>query len=306
MSTFGVTGCYDVMFLYSGNLNVPENLRNYTKDVFVKNASAALDSNQLSTHEYFSESKVIGAIEFHQGSLNSRSSATSYALSNTISTLVEVRGVGIGKTSFKRRTNAAFLVASSYLKTAYNRVNEVKEVLAEASRKREEAVVSSKTEVTEKPLTFIDLEKEEKIDIPVRIKEAWFAKSVLTRKRPTAYLILPEYKTLAEKLRILGVHVDSLEMAKSLETETYRVTDYLQDAEKFEEVNRQEVSTTLSTTTREFPKGTFIVQMDQPRANLAIEVLEPEASNSFISFDVLHTSMNAELPVYRYLKKEAL
>lgn len=32
----GISSFYDVMFLYTGNLNVPQNLRNYTKDVFVK------------------------------------------------------------------------------------------------------------------------------------------------------------------------------------------------------------------------------------------------------------------------------
>jgi hypothetical protein len=39
---------------------------------------------------------------------------------------------------------------------------------------------------------------------------------------------------------------------------------------------------------------------------LAVEVLEPEAPNSFISFGVLETTLNAVLPIYRYLKTEKL
>ena len=43
--------------------------------------------------------------------------------------------------------------------------------------------------------------------------------------------------------------------------------------------------------------------MNQKRANLIIEILEPEAPNSFVSFGVLETKLNQELPIYRLSKK---
>jgi len=46
--------------------------------------------------------------------------------------------------------------------------------------------------------------------------------------------------------------------------------------------------------------------MNQPKSNLAVEVLEPEAPNSFVSFSVLKTELNQELPIYRYLAKTTL
>jgi hypothetical protein len=55
-----------------------------------------------------------------------------------------------------------------------------------------------------------------------------------------------------------------------------------------------------------FPKGTYVVYLNQAKANLAIEVLEPEASSSFVSFCVIKTKKDAELPIYRYLLKEKL
>ena len=39
LSTFGISNPYDVMFLHTGNLNVPENIRNIIDTLFVKNAS---------------------------------------------------------------------------------------------------------------------------------------------------------------------------------------------------------------------------------------------------------------------------
>jgi len=41
--------------------------------------------------------------------------------------------------------------------------------------------------------------------------------------------------------------------------------------------------------------------MNQRRSNIIIEVLEPEAPNSFVSFGVLKTSKGAMLPIYRIL-----
>ena len=43
--------------------------------------------------------------------------------------------------------------------------------------------------------------------------------------------------------------------------------------------------------------------MDQKNANLAIEVLEPEAPNSFVSYGLIKTEKNSDLPYFRLLKK---
>jgi hypothetical protein len=79
------------------------------------------------------------------------------------------------------------------------------------------------------------------------------------------------------------------------------VTKYNQDAEEYEGARMQKVSTDLNEITQEFPKGTVILYLNQPKGNIAIEVLEPEASNSFVSFDLIKTELGAELPIYRYV-----
>ncbi len=71
-------------------------------------------------------------------------------------------------------------------------------------------------------------------------------------------------------------------------------------------MNLQTVKTTLQSEFITFPTGTYIVYMNQDNSNLAIEVLEPEAPNSFISFGVLETQQTNKLPIYRYLKTEKL
>jgi len=305
-STFGIAGYYDVMFLYSGNLNVPESLRKYTKTRFVSQAQTALDAAGLSHHDYISTTKHLGSIHFNQGSENSRSSATSYALTNCVSSLIEVRGIDLGRTSFKRRINTAFIIAISYIKTAYENGAEVKAEIQQAEAAKGEAVLKTKKQVSEQSIQVIDLDKSELMNLEVTIRDALQLTPVNTRARAAAYLILPEQSAAIEKLKILGLEIQVLEKATEVEVEQYRIETYEQEAEKYEGVNRQTVTAKLELIKKTFPIGTAIVYMNQSNANLAMEVLEPEVQNSFVTFEVIETKEGDTLPIYRYLKTEVL
>lgn len=304
LSTYGITSIFDAMFLYSGNLNVPANLRHFTKEVFVKNATEAMDTYELRHHDYVSTRRFMGDILFNQGSINARSSATSFALTNAVSCLFEVRGVGIGRTSFKRRVFTTFLLATSFLETAYGHVEEVKKEIGLAKVSRAEAVVTSKRKQSQQALQTIDLDKTEEITLEVKVRDAWESSPVLKRARPSAYLILPSEAAVIEKLQILGLQLNVLAETDTFYVESYTVTDYERAPEKYEGVFQQNVTTRTTWVEKSFPPGTYILNLNQDKANLAIEVLEPEAPNSFVSFAVIETSQGAELPVYRYMKSK--
>lgn len=304
LSTYGITSAYDAMFLYTGNLNVPENLRNYTKDRFVSAAKMVLDEHNLLHHDYISTTKFLGRIHFNQGSESSRSSATSYALTNCVSTLLEIRGVGIGRTSFKRRIQSASLIAFSYMNTAYENSEELKAEIATAEAAQGSAALVTKRKVYKDTIQTIDLDKNEMIDFKVTIRDALQLKLQKERPRPFAYFILPEQKAIINRLKTLGVEISLLQESKQFEVESYMVTEYEREAKKYEGVNRQTVSTELKIMTKSFPKGTAIVLMNQSNANMAMEVLEPEVKNSFITFEVIETKLGAELPIYRLTKPD--
>lgn len=307
LSTYGITPFYDVMFMYSSNLNVPKNLRDYTKTRFVENAAKLLDDNKLSHHDYFTSDKILGELQISQGSVSARSSATSYALTNAISSLIEIRGGGLGRTSLKRRVYSTFLVASSYLKTAYDNLEEVKtEIKTAVDNPNAEVVVKSKSPVSKQMLNVIDLETNKQIEVEVNLADASKVTATLSRTRPTAYILPPTMEVLAGKLKILGIQIQQLTAPIEVEVENYIVTEYQKDAEETENVFRQDVRTKTVMVKRSFPVGSYVIYMNQPKSNLAIEVLEPEAPNSFVSFSVLHTEKNQELPIYRYLAKTTL
>lgn len=302
MGSFGIANAFDVMFLFSGNLNIPKNLREFTHQKFVKNASKVLDENGLRNHPYISTRKIKGDIHFNQGSISARSSATNYALSNAVSSLIEIRGVNLGRTSFKRRIQSLFLVATSYLKTAIENKKELKEAIAKAIITQKDIVVTSKRKVYKGKLPMLDLDTEEIIEIEVVKRDAWLATPNLTRATPKGYLIDASEKEIIKKLQILGVKVDELNDEEEFEVEHYKIEDYKRNSKKYEQMNLQKVGTNIQTQKKMFPKGTFKVYLNQKNANMVVEVLEPEAPNSFVTFGLIKTKKGATLPIYRILK----
>ncbi len=299
MGDFGITSAYDAMFLYSSNLNVPENIRSLTDTLFVDDARAALDEHKYRHEDYMSTGDYFGEIHFNKGGSSARSSANSYALANSISSVIEVRGIRLGRTSFKRRINITYTIGISFLKTASEHVDLVKQTLKEAQSMRQKIAVKTAKRVYEDTIKVIDLDSYKLIDLPVTIRDAKGATATLTRKQPEAYILSKDLGFLVEKLKILGLEVETLEQDETLSVEAYKVTEFNRDETKYEKMNLQTVTTEIQAKQIAFPKGSFRVSTHQKNAPLLFEVLEPERPNSFISFGVLETDLNQELPLYR-------
>lgn len=307
LGDWGINSPYDVMFLYSGNQNVPRDLRVYTKENFVQTAKDKMTELGFRNHDYFSSGKYYGEIQLNRGSLNSRSSATSYALANCISTLVEVRGVGIGRTSFKRRCFITYSVALSYLNFANQNKDEVLTMIQKVRGKNgAEVVVLSEKDKTAETVEMLDNYSNEMLNMEFVVNDAWASQATLSRVRPKAYLILPGNEKAIENLKILGLEIETLSGQQTLNVEAFTVSEYFKDALVYEGVHRQEVTTQVSAKKIDFPAGTSIVYLEQDKGNIAAEVLEPEGENSFVSFNVLSTSLEAELPVYRYMQQNKI
>lgn len=301
MGEFGVAGFYDAMFLYSGNLNVPENLRAFTETAFINSARKTLDANQLSYHDYFSSDDYHGETHLNQGSNNARSSATNFALTNAVSALIEIRGVGLGRTSFKRRIYSSFLIAKSFLESAIQNKAQLRKEIQTAIDATAEAVVKSKKHVSEQPVKFIDVGSSSMIEITLPVHNANQMKPTLVRTRPGAYIIDANQTEMVEKLKTLGLEILSIDTPISMPVESYEVVTFERDLEKYEGVNRQTITTKVIAVEKTFEAGTFILDLNQKNANLAIEIIEPETLNSFISFSVIETEAGKRLPFYRSL-----
>jgi len=288
----GITSYQDAMFLFSGNLNVPEKLRMFTSDVFVANAKKALDAKNFRHMNYLTTQKYGGKVQFNLGSIHSRSSATSFALANTVSSLIEIRGVNIGRTSFKRRIESCLIICNSYLESAYKNQKLLESVLKEASLSRHKITVTSRRKMYKDTLQVIDIATNNVVPLGITVHNALQSEPIITRARPTAYIILPEARRVVENLKILGLTLDSLpqELEIDVEVESYKVNEQDSESATGEEDEDPGASQTTGETKvikQVFPKGTYIVYLDQKRANVACEVLEPENPNGFLAMKVV-------------------
>ncbi len=308
MGKAGITSRYDAMFLYSGNLNVPQVLRDFTRNTFVKNAETVLDQNGMVHHDYITTQKYGGLVEFNLGSVHSRSSATNFALSNCVSTLLEIRGVGIDRMSFKRRVKSSFLIALSYLQTTIKEKDKLVSVLKESAASHQPVVVTSEKLKRKDSIRIIDLASETEMKMAFTFHDALQSKPVLQRNRPTAYLLSHDEKSAAYRLRVLGLVVDSLLEDKELDVESFEMGQPKEEEQKEEEEETEHSAAAALTRTvrRNFKKGTYVVYSNQPRFPLAAEVLEPENANGFVAMNVIKSKGNQEIPVYRYMGSERI
>ena len=301
---YGVTQMFDVMFLYSGNLNVSPSIKKVTEDYILKQAMPVLDQYKLKYHNYVSSKHKNNAVYFNLGSVSPRSSATSYALSNCVSLLMEIRGVGLNRTSFNRRVFTTYLLANSFLNTANTYAEEIQSALEKATDFNDEIVIKYKKEKTGYSLKMIDVYQNELIPVDVTLYNGLKCKPVLTRKRPNYYIIESELSSVVDKLKTLGLSVDTLKYDEFLEIESYKITSLKQSPELFQGFHENIITTELFTTKKIFKKGTYIVPMNQKRSNLAVETLEPEMLSGFLRFNVIDPDDINK--IHRYLLNKEL
>jgi len=126
---------------------------------------------------------------------------------------------------------------------------------------------------------------------------------------PLGYLIPAELDVVAEKLRIHNVQVEVLAKPIKAAGEEF-VVDRIGQVSGYGSVAFRLEGGFAPSPGKEFPAGTFRVDMAQPMANVAFYCLEPQAADGFAGWGVLDAyfkSVGAEkrsvvYPVYKYFK----
>ena len=299
LSSFGIANPYDVMFLHTGNLNVPENIRTIIDTLFVKNAKKSLDKLNLRHRHYMKSEKYKGEIHFSTGSNTARSSSNFYALNNAIATLFEIRGVGIGKTSFKRRINSGLSVGFSFLKTAYENSIFIFDEIAKANTYSNAIVLEHQRSIYTDVIKAIDIGSNEMIDFETTMHSSKDSYAISKRDRPLAYIIKQNNFGFIEKLKDVGIDYVELQKDTVIYSGGYRVIEFNDNFKVYEKMRMQKVVTSIEYNDNGFSKGDILISMNQKRSNLIAELLEPEAPNSYVSFGIINTSLNSQLPIYR-------
>lgn len=120
----------------------------------------------------------------------------------------------------------------------------------------------------DKPMTYnVPLYQKQKVTQEIRI--------------PKAYVIMPQYSQLCELLELHGLKYTVTTQEQEMEVETYRYKGGVFSTRQSEgRVPLVSVSYDTQTEKLICPKGSIVVDMNQPNAKLAIYLFEPDAPGS--------------------------
>jgi Zinc carboxypeptidase len=101
---------------------------------------------------------------------------------------------------------------------------------------------------------------------------------------PLHYIVPVQWTDVIEVLHAHGIHFRSLAESTSIEVETYRFTNVVWPAEPFEGRHMPHFKVEQTTETLTFPAGSIVVPVAQPLGKVVLNLLEPEAPDSFASW----------------------
>ncbi|WP_026691817.1 M14 family metallopeptidase [Peribacillus kribbensis] len=311
LKNFGEKGSlpsYDLLISSAKNLNIPERIRETSDNLLLSKVHKSLDKENLSYHDYYTLAMQGSDLVATEGSTETRIGRNALGMKNTLTYLIETRGINIGRADFERRVYAQVAAQSSFiLHTAQN----AGKVLDAVSKARSEVVkkginvndddkvvvTSENKRMAGQKLKVVDLAKAVKTDIPIVWEDSTEAYATLERERPAAYILPPgpQSDVTASKLKLLGVQTEKLNKPAAIKVESYKVNSSTTQ----DELNT--VTTSVTEKTQTFPSGSYMISMAQPNANFAVLALEPESVDSYVSYNFISAKTGEELPIYRYM-----
>lgn len=123
------------------------------------------------------------------------------------------------------------------------------------------------------------------------IEVPWYHKPKIAAAvpRPRGYLVLPGWPQIEERLRGHGLRAEKLAKPAEIEVETMRVSQPEPAPSSYQGLTRVSARVARAAERRKIPAGTLWIPADQPDFEVAVQLLEPEAPDSLLSWGLLST-----------------
>ncbi|KAK6714742.1 hypothetical protein SNK04_005675 [Fusarium graminearum] len=292
------------------NPNIHPAIREQLLDFFIPAVGEELESHGLRWEPYVTgaSNRTEGSrIAFTEAVTEARTGRNAVGLTQTISFLLEMRGIRIANQHFQRRVATALIKIQTILELARDNADKVKSIVENA---REEFINSDKDIVItdsyvpeNRTFTMIDQRNGSVVQVPIDFKRTTPSVANLTRARPEAYIIPRTWIDVAERLEILGLKVEKLDYEFRQTLETLVIESSVVEPKLYEGTYLNTVTT--NTTIREvvLPVGSFYVSTKQQNAALAFIALEPENIDSYVKFNIIPVQAGMEYPIFRIPRK---
>jgi hypothetical protein len=286
---FGAVQRFDVLVQYATTANMPPFITKAAEEWFRAPLAASLVAAGFSSDWYHTISADAADRKVSMGGAAPQIGRNANGLKNAVSLLVETRGGGIGRTDLKRRVQAQLTAVASVLGSLATRAADLaklrqfveRDVAAAACKG--EGVIEAGLTPSEYALPMLDPQTGAIKRVTVTWDSALELRVVKSRPRACGYWLAASEAEAVRRLRLLGVEVVQLDLAGEVRGETYRETG--RDPAVAQGGARVRVAT--MPVLIDVPAGSFFVSLEQPLANLAIAVLEPESPASYVANGVI-------------------
>ncbi|MFN3438833.1 MAG: M14 family metallocarboxypeptidase [Acidovorax sp.] len=295
LQKFNAIQRYDALLQYTTTANYPEFLTKASQEWYHQPMVAALKGQGLTSDWYYTTSTNPDDKRISMGGTQPDTGRNVNGLKNTVSLLIETRGVGIGRMHIQRRVHAQVTAITSALRSTADRAANLEQVRSfvvrdiSAQACRDQVVIEAAATPTQRDLDFLDPETGADKAIRVDWNSSLTLRPTKTRARPCGYWLAASSTTAVERLKLLGLQVLRIAESGSVLADTYRETaresgdrqDVIGTIAGGSGIVRVQVSPVRSAI--DVPAGSFYVPLNQPRANLAVAALEPDTQNSYFA-----------------------
>lgn len=292
---FQAVQAYDGMTQYATVPNLGAPLVDASRQWFVEPLFDAWQNAGLSAQWYFTTSTNMEDMGLAMGGIRPDTGRNVNGLKNTISLLIETRGIGIGRTHIQRRVHTQVLAIDTLLQQASKHAS----ALQQRRKKAEQAtiaqacrgnmIIDAEQTPQQRDIAMFDPVTGEKTVRSMPWKSSLTLKPTLERSRPCGYLLAASESDAVERLRLLGVKVQRVVREGQVQGEAYQETERTAGARQdvrgsiggANEIWR--IKTRLEPRKLDVAAGSYYVSMAQPLAPLAAAALEPDTQNSYFA-----------------------
>jgi hypothetical protein len=299
LEKFGTVQKFDALFQYATTANLPEFLTKAAEEWYRRPLLAALKTQGLSAEWYYTTSEDLQDKKISMGGIQPDTGRNVDGLKNTISLLIETRGIGIGRMHIQRRVHTHVTAITSVLAATSQRTAELtqlrpyidKEIAALACK--DSAIVEALPTAAQYELLMLDPASGADKSVTVDWDSALALRTVKARARPCGYWLSAASGKAVERLRLHGVQVQRVLEAGAMLADSYRETSrttaqrqdvrgVILDADRI-----IKVEVLLTRGVVDVPRGSYYVPLNQPFGNLAFAALEPDTQSSYFANQLL-------------------
>ena len=292
---FGGLQRFDALLQYATTANLAPFVTKAAEEWFRQPLLANLRSAGLSVDWYATVSADAADRTLTMGSVGPQVGRNASGLRNEVSLLLESRGGGLGRVDLKRRVQSHVVAVTSVLASAARHADDLVKLRQFVDRDvashacQGQVIVEAAPTPSEYTYAMIDPASGEIRRINVAWESALQLRTLKSRPRPCGYWLAASENEAVRRLRLLGIEVRQFDELGELRAEGYREVgrEALAGGAEANAGAATRLKVQMLPALLDIAPGGYYVSLEQPLANLAVAVLEPESPASFAANGVI-------------------